>query len=287
MSETESAIWNIFSHNEYQEVVRMALGHDRSGAKRSGMAKKLADHMKCHPTFVSQVVKGKANFNNDQAMAFCQFFELDGPETEFFLNLVNLDRSATPAARKHYVELLDRQRKERRDLGKRLGLKSNLTAEQQTWYYESWVPQAVHILCQVPGKNHVDDLARALGLSKPKLVEVVKKLAQIGIVEIADNRVHSVVDTIHLSKESPLRGKFLTNWRQKVIQDINEFERDKGIHYSAVVSLSEEDASKLQEIMLDHLKVIRDKVVDSESRTVFVHNLDFYPILRDVAGSRK
>jgi len=68
------------------------------GSQR-GERSRLALALNCQKAFISQVLADRAHFSVEHAIQIAQFLELDAHETDFFLLLVHLARSANNDAR--------------------------------------------------------------------------------------------------------------------------------------------------------------------------------------------
>lgn len=267
----------VFESNGYRDFIRICLGKDDS-SKRNGAVKNLAQHLKCHSTYISQVVNEKAHFSNEQAVNFCLYFQLNEEETEFFINLVNRDRAGSAEAKAHFDKMIKRQLEERSNLKKRWHTTNTLELEPGLQYYETWIPQAIHILSQIDQYQTIDAISSALKVDRTKTVDILKMLDTIGLIEFQNGKVKTIVDSIHLEKKSPLHAKFLANWRLKAIEDLSYGRDQSGINYSSVVSLSEEAQLKIKSIILRHLEETRDLIIKSKSEKLCVYNLDFYSL---------
>lgn len=260
----------VFEYDDYQTFARACLGH--------GGIKKLAASLCCHATYVSQVMHGKSHFNNEQAAGFCAHFSLNESESEYFINLVNRDRAGNAATRAHFDRLLKRQKSERDELTARIRVTNALTTEQRQVYYATWIPQAIHILCQIEDRRTPEKIAAALTLRLEIVREQLSALEEMGLVRRAGEEYRSVVDSIHLEPNSPLRAKLVANWRFKAIEDFSRGTDPRAIHYSSVLSLSPEAIERLRALIVDHLEETRQVVIDSPSERMAVFNLDFYTL---------
>lgn len=274
---TNEISYSVYDSVTYREFVRLCLGKG-SPTKRSGSVKNLAEYLKCHSTYISQVISEKSHLSNEQAISFCSYFRLNEEETEFFLNLVNRDRAGNAETRLHFERMIQRQLEERTNLKKRWKTTNTLELEPGLQYYETWIPQAVHILSQIDCYQNAENVASALKVDRRKIFDILKMLDTIGLIKFQDNKIKPIVDSIHLDKKSPLHAKFLANWRLKAIEDLSYGRDPNGINYSSVVSLSEAAQQKIKTIIIRHLEEARNLIVNSKSEKLCVYNLDFYSI---------
>lgn len=270
---------NVFEAKNYREYVKACLKRDRESGK-AGSVKRLARQLKVHSTYISQVVKGKSDFSLDQAHAFCSYEKLSTDQTEFFLDLVCRDRSGTKEAKAHYAERVERRLSELANMKKRWHITGSLTEDQELKYYHSWIPQVVHLYCQLPGNHTIESIAEALGVQIDGISSVVSDLESIGFVERTSTGVVSLRDNVHLGRGSRFTTQNTINWRLKAIADITRSGQLPGIHYSSVVSMSKNAAIEIDKLILKHLDEMRDIIVPSPSEELYSYCLDFYPLIK-------
>jgi hypothetical protein len=88
---------------DYKEIIRLHL--KRSGQNK-GAHSLAAKAMRCHTSFLSQVLHGSMHITPDHAAALCEHWQLGEQESEYFLNLVMRDRAGTNALRSYHTSKL-------------------------------------------------------------------------------------------------------------------------------------------------------------------------------------
>lgn len=270
-------VHSVFDSNGYRDFLKLSL-QAGEGAIPRGVIKRLAEVVGCHPSYVSQVLNQRAHFSNEQGISFCQWLMLSQDETEFFINLLNKDRAGTVDGRAHFERILKRQLDERNDLKKRWKNSRSLNLEPSLRYYETWIPQAIHMLSQIEGYQTVKQLAAQLNIEASKVAELVKMLESIAVISLKNGKIKSEIESIHLAKSSPMHSRFLANWRLKAIDDYNGGKDPDSINYTSVVSLSSETKMKIKKLIYAHLEETRSQILKSRSEQLCVYNLDFYSL---------
>jgi plasmid maintenance system antidote protein VapI len=268
----------VYEAQTYRHFVSACLGDESS--REWGAVKKLAAALKCHSTYVSQILSEKAHLSTEQAVMFCRYFHIDLDASEFFLDLVARDKAGNDDTRRHFQQRLDRRLGERLSLKNRLRIDDALTAEHEGRYYDGWLPQAVHICCQLPGSHSAKSLAQTLKAEVGKVESILKDLEAIGLVEKSPSGLKSLKDSVHLAKDSPNNSRFHTNWRLKTTAELMTTARMPGAHYSSVISISAAAVAELQELILRHLEACRAIIVPAPAEQVYVHCIDFYALAR-------
>jgi hypothetical protein len=266
--------------DDYRTVVKAVLGRLRQARPR-GRVTALAKHMRCHPTFFSQVTGGRANFSSEQGLAFCDFIELTADETEFFLDLLHRDRAADERTKAHYTARLERRRKESAELKSRWRNAQALTAEQQRSYFQSWTSQAVHMLCRLGrAPLTVDDGARQLGLQPATVARELDLLETLGLVHRAGAGFRTSDTFLHLEAGSELERPFHASWRIKVAAQLAEEGAARGFHYSAALTLSREALGTLQRLMVEHLDACRTVISGAADEELHLLAIDLCPLTK-------
>lgn len=271
--------FNLFEATSYRSVVEASLLGDE-GHRQHGSVKALAKSLKCHSTFVAHVRVGKADFSAEQALRFCRHIGVNDEATAFFLDLVSAERAADLDSKAYFEARLERARAERRDLKKRLKIAGNLTPNDEARYCRSWVTQAVHMHCQLPGLQTAATIAASLGVEQPAVEDSASILVDLGFIRVERGEYICVNAFFHLGKDSPFTDQIHINWRLKAVQNLGLSGTARGFHYSSVVSLSEETAAEVTELIMKHIESSRKLIAPSPSKLVYSYSLDFFPLSR-------
>lgn len=267
----------VFQAKNYVEFVTAALQRNFPKIPR-GAVKSLAAHLKCHPTFISQSLRGKAYFSHEQAVRFCSFAKLPAEESEFFIDLLNRDRAATIETRFHFQQVLDRKLRERNNLQKRASLKTPLSQENEILYFQNWLHPLVHAALNLPQHNQVKVLAKTLGISQAQIRSSLELLASIGLAKKEKDNWSATKEVLHVGKDSPLNRNFHAGLRMKTASALMEGGRtEEHTHFSSIFCISHKDAQKFRNTLLDCLKDLRQKMVESDPERIYTLCLDYYP----------
>jgi len=266
---------NLFSQRSYRSVIEIHL-KDASGNRQRGAVKQLSEAVNCHSTFISHVLSNKAEFSTEQALRFCKYSSFDEEETDYFMDLVNKDKAGDTDTKKYYEEKLAKKKEEHLNLKNRLKVAETLTPDQQSIYYRSWLPQAVHLHCHLPGKHTIASLATSLGSTEQQIRSTTSDLVDLGFIEESDNCFVLKNNLVHLGKDSPIIAKSHYNWRIKTTQELMSRSSTKDSHYTSVFTASEATAQKIRELIINHIEETRELIIPSPSEKLYVFCLDFY-----------
>lgn len=266
---------DIYAYDRYASFVADFLDPAKGLSKRGAKAR-LAEVLKCHPTYISQVCQGQSPFNLDQAIGFCGFASLDEEATRFFIDLLQWDRASTAAARSYFRRRIDKARHERLEPSRRIGVSARIPKDAAQRYYQSWLPQAVHMLCQTRGEHTSASLAARLGVCVAAVEESVNFMVDMGVLERANGRISSRIDAVHAPNESPVIRQIHQNWRYRTVQEMQQAAALPGMHFSAAMSISSEVAVAFRARLARLIEELGGMVTDVESDAVYAFSQDFF-----------
>jgi uncharacterized protein (TIGR02147 family) len=265
---------SVFEFLSYIPYLRSRAGGEgtRSGVK-SAMAKSLG----CQPTYVSQVMHGKAHLSLEQGEVLNEFFSHSKEEAFFFLLLIQKDRSGTKRLKDFFQEQIDEVLQKRLVLTKRLGSKETLSEVHQSTYYSSWIFAAVHIALTIPELRTREALANHFNLPLRKITEALTFLQSAGLVKASGGEFEVTTAQIRLGNDSKNILKHHTNWRLQAAESLDR-EQITDLHYSGVVSLSAADVLKVKNMLLETVKESQDLIKDSKEEELFAISMDFFSL---------
>lgn len=266
---------NVFEYNDYLSYFRAQL--ESSGQRgRKGL---LAQSIQVQPTYISQILQGKADLSLEQAELANSFFNHNSSESNYFLLLVQKERAGTKRLKEYFQNQIDEIKKSRLVIVERLGRHHGIDEKERNWYYSSWCPSALHISVTIPELRTVDDLTKFHGLSKEKVIQIMDRLEKIGLVFKDGVNYLPGPSQMRLEKNSNHIIQHHNNWRIRALQSL-ETETIEELHYSGVVSLSKKDIARIKNILLDTLQSCISVVKDSTEEELYCLNFDFYNLKR-------
>lgn len=247
--------------------------------KKHGIVKTLADKLRCHPTFISQVINAKADLNHDQAIRLCQFLDLAEDETEFFIDMLNRDRAASQEAKVHFQKKLDRKISERLTFQKRAKLSSSLKTDQEAIYLSRWNCPVIHAAIQIPNVRTTEKIAKLLKAEETDVKNALEVLENLKLVKKSGTAWIPTETALHIGKDSPHAANFHANMRVKTAGRLVSRARNiEDTHFSAVFAISKSAADEVRASLLQSLKNAREKMVSSDPEVLYGLCLDYFPI---------
>lgn len=263
---------NVFEYKSYKRYLSASL---MGAGRRSGLRAKLAKYLSCQTAHVSQVLNGHTHFSPEQAFRINEFLGHDQEEAHFFTLLLSKDRSGTSDLRAYYQRQLDAILERRLIIKNRVNTTRDVPPEHQARYYSSWHYVAIHIALSVPELQSKEALASYFHLPLLVVAETLEFLVSTGLGEFKDGRYKIGPSHIHLGHDTDNINKHHFNWRVQAMDSLNR-PSDKALHYSAVFSLSREDAVKLQNRFVEVIKSNLKDVAPSPEEVLYCTCIDFF-----------
>jgi uncharacterized protein (TIGR02147 family) len=267
---------SVFDFENYKIYVDETL-NIRAQTER-GPKSKLAEAMGCRPAYLSQVLNGPQELSPEQGQAANRFFGHTLPESRYFLNLILYSRAGTVDLRDYYKDELKKQKEDRLVLKNRVKANRTLAEADQARYYSSWYFAAIHVLISLEKIKSKEQIADGLGLPLSTVNEALEFLIEIGLIKQKGSTFAQGETSLYLDSKSPFITKHHTNWRMKAIQALDQKDRQR-LNYSGVITCSEKDAEKIQEVMIQTVQKVREIVKESKDETLLVYALDLFGLI--------
>lgn len=246
----------VYDYNDYKKFLNDEI--DRNAEVR-GYKSLLADAAGCQRSFMSQVLNGSVHLTPDHAIGLSAFWKMDTETTEFFLDLVNHGRAATPALRAYLEKRLKETRTKKRDDTFRIKTPELSDLEHQSIYYSHWQWVAIHMYIGLRGFHSEREVAAQLHLPVETVKTALTVLQGIGLAEKTKQGWTGTKKSIHATRDSIFSWLHHDSWRSKASEDIRR--RDpNSIHFTGIFTLSKADKGKIQDLAIklmdDALKVV-------------------------------
>jgi hypothetical protein len=154
------------------------------GHRFRGENQRLAKAASCQPSYLSQVLQGNKLLTPDQAAGMAVYWRLDPDETEFFLLLLQYERSATSVLKKHIKERIVKIVERKTRLNERLHLpEEKMTELERAQYCTDWIFGSVHMALSIPEFRTVTKIAERLGIRAAVVEDVAEALVSLNLAE--------------------------------------------------------------------------------------------------------
>jgi len=267
--------FDLISMSSYKEIVNRWL--EAQPKEGHGVRLKMAKAIGTQTGFISQVLRGGLHFSAEQALEVAQFMGLSPSESKFFIYLLQWERAGTPRAKEFFWNELEKIRSERSNLSKRIEAHPVPSQLDVATYFSTWMNAAVHAAATCPSYESPEKLARALGIPEPRMKETIEFLAKSGLLILEGNKISVGNARMHLGKDSLHLARHHLNWRIKAMQRIEKRVKND-THYTSVLSLSQKDALRFGEDLIQLIQRSVDISAETDPESPYVLNLDFFEL---------
>lgn len=263
----------VFDFNDYKVFLKTWIKElPKNG---HGYKQLLAQAMDCQTAYISQILLADNQLSLEQAEKAATFMGLSEDEVDFFLLLVQLARAGTPTLIKRTQKQINGIRKKREQLKERIQADAQLDPQVQNTYYSNWIYTALHAALSIPGLQTRERLHENFAASPAAIDSALKFLAENKVILIEGGKFKAGSVRMHLGHDSPLINQHHTNWRMQAINSLeNHIEEE--LHYSSVVTISEDDAKKIKDKLLASIDAVKKIVRSSPEEMLYSINLDFF-----------
>jgi len=113
------------------------------------------------------------------------------------------------------------------------------------------------------------------GFSLKVVDDAVDFLLRIGVLKVIKDQLHPGPRHVHLGRQSRQIWQHHANWRLAALQNFH-LGRPENLHDSLVFSCNEENALRIRESLLEHLKAVAKRVESSSEEKASVDCFDFF-----------
>lgn len=263
----------VFEYFEYRKILKDWARKAR--IERRGTVASLAEAVRVHPTFLSQVMSGKRDLSAEQALAAAQHMGFAAMEREYFFLLVQKERAGTKDLSAFYEEKLTKMRAERLNLEKRLEAHRTLTDEERAVFYSSWIYSAIRLFCSIGGSQTLDAIASRFSLSREKTTEILEFLCKTGLVKPAGGGYILGEQHTHVPRSSPFVVRHHLNWRLRAIHGLENASEEE-MHFTAPMAISKKDFHRIREKIVTLIQEAVEVAKESPAEELACLGIDYF-----------
>lgn len=264
---------SIFEFNDYKAFLRKYItGLPKKGR---GEINKIAEHIRVHPTFISQVLRGDKDLTADHAYHLCSFLGLPAMESDYFLFLVQRDRAATAEFKNYYKRKIEELKKASLHIANRMPEHRRLSDQERAVFYSNWIYIYVWLFTSLDDGQTLDAVADRLGVSRAKASEILGFLKGAGLCAEEKGKFVMKTQLMHLEQGSPFLSRHHLNWRMKAMQRTDDL-TEQELMFTSPISISREDFGRIREILVEVIKKTSPMIKDSPAEDVACLNLDLF-----------
>jgi uncharacterized protein (TIGR02147 family) len=262
----------IYEHETYKDFLRAWI--QSQPAKGRGELRRMAQHLRVHPTLMSHILSGPKDLSAEQSFELTQYLQLSEPETRYFLCLVQHSKAGTKNLKKHLETDLKKMRVLSQDLSSKFENKVEMTEQEKGEFYSNWYYAAIHLASDLPHGGTVENIAAILALPKKLVKDKVEFLLRTGLCKIKDGEIRVGPAWTHIDARSTYVASHHRNWRLKAIERFHDISESELV-VTAPVALSRNDALEFRKRILQLIDELKKTVSKSSSEEIMTFNLDW------------
>ena len=226
-------------------------------------------------SYVSQMIRGKKPVTPERAILIARFLGLDPVETRSLVLLAEMESAGNPVLRDHFARELSELRKGAQAPGEKF--QQPLSAGQEAQYYSHWYYSATLLALSIPTLQTPGKLAARLGLSLDLVERVLEFLTEAGLCRREGGRYLIQARYSMLGKSSSMIDRHLLNWRAIAMEHL-PVSRENDLFFSLPMVTDRETAHEIRGALISAIQGIRDRLEQSESRSLFCLNMDWLEV---------
>lgn len=268
----------IFDYQDYKAYLRELIR--TQPGKGRGFRARMAEVMNCQRSFITKVLarESATDLSPEQGERLCSLLGLTSQEKHFFLLLIQFARAGTEGLREHVrdqmKEILNRRLQAEKDRQSR----TVLSPEDHMRYYSAWYYAAIRVAVSIPSLQTKEALCKRFQLPIATISSALEFLVSRGLIEQKGDRfMHCAQQQILLSSDHAMVTRHHANWRTRTLAALDR-EGSKDLHYSYVVTLSQEDALKIRSFLVETIKEVLNRAAPSKEETIYSFCLDYFEL---------
>ncbi len=271
---------NIYRFTDYRVIIEKLISLAKSKSKDFTLTK-LASVIGIQATYLSKVLKGKAEFNSDQMHLLCDFFELNKSESHYMNLLLEYNRTALKnrqKALKSEIEEIQKASLSTKKYLKARFVEGTVNDDELKYYLEPY-SLVVHCYLMIDKYRHNPELIlSSLQISDEQLGSILHNLVKIGVVKkSADNTSYEVLENHRqLSGDSPIVNSYQQLIRQISLLQSGKVSQDNKFIFSTTIAADERTKVAIKEEFMNFLKKIEPLIKEAPYEDVYQINFDLF-----------
>lgn len=243
----------IYEYRSYKAYISDRCAHNKLSESLTKLC--LACHMQL--SYLSKCLRSKTQITRDQAFLMTEFWGLSEKEAQYFLLLVDYDRSANSKYRSHLQKQIDVYQREASDLKGRVQIQTvTPTAAFDVTYNSSWIWPYIHFLTSIPECQTLKKICEKAEISADLCQFYLQELQKQNLIQKKGEHWIYETGAHHLDKTSPLILSYHHSVRQRTSTEMvrkNHLQTDN-LHVSNIQTLSQHDAMKIRKLLLEFIE---------------------------------
>lgn len=261
-----------FESNDYRKSLKRSLLERRKQMGLKFTAARMAERIGVQPTYLSNVLNGKAHLSEDQLFLGAKFLKLTRTETDFLMLLRRHQRCQNAELKALYDEQISVIRVDESQLSKQLKVGPAKASIEE--YFVDPYCHKIHLFLTVDEYARKPKLiAERLGLTSELLQAKLTKLKELGLIRMESGKIAPLETTMYLSPDSNASLAYRTSLRMLAGAKLQRCNAEDTF-ISVCFSAGKQSLKEVKKQLTAFLNASQKATTSDEADDVFVLNID-------------
>ena len=269
---------SIYKHLSYRDAIKERVEDIKKSGNNYNFAALAAD-IRVQAPYISKVMNGYADFNNDQIFLLTKALKFTEDESRYLRLLVEYERSALKERRDELFENIKLIQNEKLDTTALIETKGfDIQTSNAADYYLDPLHLIVHLHIYIDEyRKDINAIAENLALPIKRVESVINSLLEMGVIGIEKGKYVNLVNNLHLPKSSKLCAPHQLLMRQHTMNHFtNHVENDDDYTLAITFSADKKAVKKIKTKFFEFLKEFDNTLEGAPDRDVFQLNFDLF-----------
>jgi uncharacterized protein (TIGR02147 family) len=268
---------NIFNDLSYRNIIKN-LVEEKKRLNSSINFQKMAEFMGIQKAYLSQVIKDKRDFNQDQLYSAVKYLKLNEEEYEYMSLLLEYERSGLAKRKDELLKDIKTIQKKHAKTSKHLKVTEvELKDSGREEYYLDPINQLVHVALTI--KTYLDEpnkLADHLMVPKKRIENSLSTLQRLGVIEVNKGKIKVITQSIHLSRDSIVYHAWKVALNNLCVNKLRNLNDDNSYSMSASFSSGTKAQEEIHQLFLEFLNKAKQASDKYKPTTMYQINFDLF-----------
>lgn len=270
---------NIYTEKDYRKIIKNVISERKKLLSKDNF-QELARHARIPKSYLSKVIHGVCDLNQDQLFLIAEYFKFDKEEIDFLFLLLDYSRSSLEKRKKTLlaeIKSIQEKKLETKEYIKDSEVISPTTQDLSSYFLDP-LNQLVHMCLAISRyQENLKLIAQDLRVDPNRVLKSIEVLEKIRFIEKKDGKFKNLVTDIILPKSSPIYRSWLNQVKLMSIHRVDNSSDEIIYSLGGTFTGTEETKNQVKSKFLDFLKEVK-KISDSAAKEeIFQINFDLFP----------
>lgn len=270
---------NIFKFNDYREAFSELFQDLRS--KKVWSTASLAEAVGLQPSYLTNVIKGRAHFSSDQIHALGEVLKLKNEEIDYLDLLMCWERSINARRKEKLSREVEKIQNSQRRANRNIEAKASLQSKSiQERYYLDPMIEMIHLYLRTKKAKHdIQDIAKEWSLHRETAASIIDFLEKNQIIHWQGKKWK--VEPVHqlLDHQSPYAIPHQMMKRIRAMDIIQKSPPNEVYSFTASLTMDQKSKLQIQGEFVEFLKKCEKIVLKSNPEDLYHFQFDLFPWL--------